>query len=511
MAAQPLPRIDDPARAMAALAHEVRSQAGDAPIYFISGNFNVLHPGHLRLFRFAAQLGGRLVVGVNPDGKEGVTVPQADRLDDVAAISLVHHAVPLAEDAETFIARLRPEVVVKGREYEGVYNPEKPVLDAYGGVLMFTSGDVRSSAAEALSPDRGRRATASIFKPADYLRRNGFDILSLLMAVESFHRLRVVVIGDLIVDDYINCDPLGMSREDPTLVVTPVSSKRFVGGAGIVAAHARGLGAQVRFISVAGDDAPAELARTELAERGVELEIFTDTTRPTTLKQRFRASGKTLLRVNHLSQQSVGPALQTQLAGSAMDAVRDADLLLFSDFNYGCLAQAVVDPITEACRELGVMMAADSQASSQMSDISRFRGMSLVTPTEHEVRLALRESEAGLIHIAERLQQVSAAENLVITLGGDGLLVHAPQGGVYRTDTLPAFNTAPRDVAGAGDSFFTCAAMALCGGVDIWQAAYLGSIAAALQVSRVGNTQLTARDLLQELANPANIVHEAPP
>jgi len=81
---------------------------------------------------------------------------------------------------------------------------------------------------------------------------------------------------------------------------------------------------------------------------------------------------------------------------------------------------------------------------------------------------------------------------------------------VYRTDTLPAFNTAPRDVAGAGDSFFTCAAMALCSGVDIWQAAYLGSIAAALQVSRIGNTQLTARDLLQELANPANIVDEAP-
>jgi rfaE bifunctional protein kinase chain/domain len=286
------------------------------------------------------------------------------------------------------------------------------------------------------------------------------------------------------------------------LVVTPVESKRYVGGAGIVAAHARGLGAEVTFISVAGDDDAAHFARSELTDQGVDVQLFTDPTRPTTLKQRFRASGKTLLRVNHLRQLSVSPELQDQLIQAAEAALQDADVLLFADFNYGCLAQPVGDQISAYGQARGVLMAADSQASSQMSDISRFKGMCLITPTEHEVRLALREEEAGLIIIAERLQRAAQVENLVITLAGEGLLIYAPKGGTYHTDRLPAFNTAPKDVAGAGDSFFTCAAMALRAGADVWQATYLGSVAAAWQVSHIGNTQLTGDELLREVASP---------
>jgi rfaE bifunctional protein kinase chain/domain len=491
------------------LARQVRERADGAIIFFISGNFNILHPGHLRLFRFAAQLGGRLVVGINPDGFEGVSAPQDLRVENVRAIGAVHDAIALQEPPERFIGRLRPEYVVKGREYEGLQNSEQRIVDEYGGTLLFSSGEVRFSSMELLQSEYVTVGHSGIFKPADYPRRNGFQIADLKNALQRFQGLKVVVIGDLIIDEYINCDPLGMSREDPTLVVTPVESKRFVGGAGIVAAHARGLGASVRLISVAGQDEQAEFARRELRHREVEMEIFTDATRPTTLKQRFRASGKTLLRVNHLRQLSIRPALQEQLAEAAESALQDADLLLFADFNYGCLPQAVVERLVAFGRARGIMMAADSQASSQMSDISRFKGMSIIAPTEHEARLALHDEEAGLIVTAERLQDAAQAENVIITLAGEGLLIHAPLNGVFRTDRLPAFNTAPKDVAGAGDSFFICAALALRAGIDIWQAAYLGSLAAACQVSRIGNTPLTAAELLSEIDNPANIVSES--
>ena len=123
--------------------------------------------------------------------------------------------------------------------------------------------------------------------------------------VDKFKGLRVTVLGDVIVDEYIDCDPLGMSQEDPTIVVTPIQSESFVGGAAIVAAHARSLGADVRFISVFGKDATAEFSHSKLLEYGVDVQkLFEDDTRPTTLKQRFRAAGKTLLRVSHLRQQS---------------------------------------------------------------------------------------------------------------------------------------------------------------------------------------------------------------
>jgi bifunctional ADP-heptose synthase (sugar kinase/adenylyltransferase) len=147
------------------------------------------------------------------------------------------------------------------------------------------------------------------------------------------------------------------------------------------------------------------------------------------------------------------------------------------------------------------MMAADSQSSSQVSDVSRFKGMRLLTPTEREARLATRDFGSGLVMLAEALRQKAAAEHVMLTLGSEGLLVQIPNSkpGYFSTDRLPAFNSAPKDVAGAGDSVLACASMALAVGANIWQAAYMGSIAAALQVSRVGNSPLSLKDLITEL------------
>jgi bifunctional ADP-heptose synthase (sugar kinase/adenylyltransferase) len=146
-----------------------------------------------------------------------------------------------------------------------------------------------------------------------------------------------------------------------------------------------------------------------------------------------------------------------------------------------------------------VMMAADSQASSQLADVSRFKGMTLLTPTEREARLALQDNDSGLIIIAERLKDAARTKHVVITLGAEGMLLYVDAGVEYQTDRLPAFNTAPKDVAGAGDSFFTSASMALCAGIDPWRSFYIGSLAAACQASRVGNTPLTTKELITEI------------
>jgi len=89
-----------------------------------------------------------------------------------------------------------------------------------------------------------------------------------------------------------------------------------------------------------------------------------------------------------------------------------------------------------------------------------------------------------------------------VTLGAEGLFVRGLKEGKELADRLPAFNTAPKDVAGAGDSLFACASLALCAGADIWRAAYLGSIASACQTSRVGNTPLTRADIEAEIFAP---------
>ena len=150
-----------------------------------------------------------------------------------------------------------------------------------------------------------------------------------------------------------------------------------------------------------------------------------------------------------------------------------------------------------------IPMVADSQSSSQMGDVSRFKGMMLLTPTEREARLAVRDYNAGLVVLAEKLREKSDAANILLTLGAEGIIAHASSANPdeWLTDRLPAFNTSPKDTAGAGDSLLTCCSMALAVGADIWQSMYLGSIAAACQVSRVGNIPLSPRDMAQELAD----------
>lgn len=464
---------------------------------FVSGNFNVLHPGHIRLLRFAAETADKLVVAVHADGAPGAFGPQEDRLSAIRSLSMVTDAFVLDAPLAEVLDRLRPDFVIKGKEYETRLNPEQHVVESYGGKLVFSSGEMRISP-QAVFSVTGAEFSA-IRKPEEFPRRHGFGLGELKSALGTFAGLRILVVGDVIVDTYVNCDPIGMSQEDPTLVVTPVEESTFIGGAGIVAAHAQGMGAQVRFISIVGDDRTAEFARRTLETYGVDAQLLTDVTRPTPHKRRYRAKGKTLLRVNELRQHAIDKDLSAAVLAAAKACMADTDLLLFSDFNYGCLPQHLVEAMIELGRESGAVMAADSQASSQLSDISRFRGMDLITPTEREARLALQDFESGLVVIAEKLQRKAQARQVLITLGEEGLLAFGQKDGEYLADLLPAFNVSPRDVAGAGDSLFTTTAMALRAGVDFWQGAYLGALAAACQVSRMGNTPLRRQELEAEI------------
>lgn len=479
----------------------IRSDAGGARISFVSGNFNIIHPGHLRLLKLAADVADILVVGLLPDSAPGVTMPAAMRFESMRALSLVDKVVLIDGKVTDFIAELRPEFVVKGKEFEGGYNPEAAAVEAYGGKLIFSSGEVQFASLDLIRQEFSAEAPLPLLRAADgYSSRHGIDKRKIIDVLDKVSKLRVGVVGDVIVDDYVICDPLGMSQEDPTIVVSPIETHTFIGGAGIVSAHARSLGSSAALYTVFGADETADFARNQLGALTVDVQGVIDETRPTTRKQRFRALNKTLLRVNHLRQHAISKELADQMHDRIVNKLPDIDLLLFSDFNYGCLPQDLVDSVAGAARTHGILMAADSQASSQMADISRFKGMSLITPTEREARLALHDMAAGLAVVAVDLRERASAENVLITLGEDGMLVHGRQGGgEYMTDRLPALNITPKDVAGAGDSVFTLTSMALCVGADIWLASFLGAIAAALQVSRIGNMPLEHHELRAEI------------
>jgi len=472
-------------------------------VSFISGNFNILHPGHLRLFSFAKEMGNHLIVGVNSDRIAGADsyISENLRLEAIKSISVIDESFIMDEPVVKVLEEIKPNFIVKGKEHEILFNPESEIVTKYGGRLVFSSGEVTFSSFDLIQKEI--QVVKQSFNPIsnEYLERHDLDFIKLSERVCQFTDLRVIVIGDTIVDEYINCNPLGMSQEDPTIVVTPVESTRYIGGAGIVAAHAAGLGARVNFISVTGRDDMSDFALKTLTDYNVNVCVFDDESRPTTLKQRYRCKGKTLLRVSHLHQGAVDASFQQKILQQVEELINECDLLIFSDFNYGCLPTEVVLKIIEMGKKEDVYMVADSQSSSQVGDISRFNGMSLLSPTEREARLSVRDQESGLVVLAEKLRKQANASNILLKIGEEGVLIHAettaPES--WLTDRIPALNTVPIDVAGAGDSMLIASAMSLASGATIWEAAALGSIAAAVQVSRVGNIPLVTNEILQQL------------
>jgi len=281
--------------------------------------------------------------------------------------------------------------------------------------------------------------------------------------------------------------------------VSPLAINKFIGGAAIVASHAKTLGADVKFISVVGDDENRAYVQNNLEKLGIDTLLCSDNTRPTTLKQRFRANNKTLLRVNHLKQHSISKDIENNILRSVESSIDDVDLILFSDFSYGLLTKKIIKKVSQIGQNKKVFMAADSQSSSQVGDISKFDNMTLITPTEREIRLSLNDFESGLVVLSEKLSKKTKAKYIFTTLGAEGIMIYNNSQENFLTDNINALASTVKDVSGAGDSLLTCSSMALAVGSSIWQSAYLGSLAAAIQVSRVGNIPIKKEEILEEL------------
>lgn len=463
---------------------------------FISGFFNTLHPGHIRLIKFAKNLGDELVVGVISKKIISNKSYNSDksRIETLKSINFIDKVILINSSIEKSILKIKPSIIVKGKEHEKTFNIENNIIKKIGAKIIFNSGGPTSE----FDSVNENFNNYNLKYQKQFLDKHKIQIKDLLKYINRFKKLNLCVIGDLIIDEYITCIPLGMSHEDPTIVVNPTNNSRYLGGAGIVAAHASKLGAKVNLISVVGNDENSNFCKKKLDEYKVNSFLLKDSLRPTILKQRFITNSKTQLKVSFLSQTSIETKIQNKILSHFKKILKKIDILVFSDFNYGSLPQNLVDKMIFEAKKANVFIVADSQSSSQVGNISRFKSLDLITPTEREARIALQNNDDGLIVLSESLKKVCDTKNIILTLGEAGILMLSPSD---ETDRLPTFNKNPTDVAGAGDSLYITTSMALALGSNIWSAGYLGSIAASVQSSRVGNLPITVKDLIDKINN----------
>lgn len=461
---------------------------------FVSGVFNVLHIGHIRLFAFAKTIGARLVVGVLDEHLCGNRPKQSldERITQLSTCSLVDEVTVIESSALETIRKIQPNVILKGAEFASFINEELEfIAECPACELLFSPGVLGD-----FPPSHTSHA-----KSTEYLKRHKITPENLNQIINKISKLKVTVIGDSIVDEYIECEPIGMSREDPTIVVRPINTQAYIGGAAIVAAHASALGASVTFISMCGDDKAGQFLRTELSQWKVGHHLFNHKYKPTTLKKRYRADGKTLLRVSDLDDSDMDNDHQPSFLKQVQESVTDSDLVVMSDFSYGVLTYEIVNKIKEVCARLEVPIIADAQSSSQLGDITKYSNCILLTPTEREARLAFKDRKLGLTALCNQIVESLNIENIFVTLGEKGIFIQSKNSEPdWKTDEIEALNQSAVDPAGCGDSLLISAGMALASGANIWEAGYIGSIAAAIQASRKGNIPITLREVKSMLA-----------
>jgi rfaE bifunctional protein kinase chain/domain len=468
---------------------------GDSTEVFVSGKFNVIHPGHIRLFRLGKELAQKLHVALDTEGLNQDEINW--RVNALQAIELVDHVHTFITDNSTLIAKIKPDVVLKGREFRDKKNSEKTLVESYGGKIVFGSGINFFSETEFIDKSNLTPGLDEIKLPFSFMHRNKISKNIVKDFLKIAPSLNVCILGDLIVDEYINCHPLGMSQEEPTIVVKAVDKKKFIGGAGIVAAHCNALGANTFFVSVIGDDESGAWAKNKISEYGIREGLIFDSSRPTTLKKRFRSGSQTLFKLTELSQEIINPSLQDDVYEKFNKIVGKLDLLIFSDFSYGNLPAELVEKIMSLAMENNVLVAADSQSSSQVGNLSKFTGAFLVTPTEREARVELRDQSSGLVILLDEIRDHLRSKNVLLKLGPDGILIRGVglNHELLPTEQVEPSNKKPVDTSGAGDSVLAASALALACGFDIYSSALLGSFIAGIQIGRLGNVPVNREEI----------------
>ena len=330
----------------------------------------------------------------------------------------------------------------------------------------------------------------------DNIRTSEPTDIELASVVRSFHAARILVIGDVILDRYVTGSVARMSPEAPIPVLRPSENRCTLGGAANVALNIATLGGQATLIGVIGtDSAGDEIERLVRDTAGVTCALVRSPGRPTTAKTRFMTGSHQLLR---LDEETTAPLDQAGLMG-VMQAVETCidgvTVVVLSDYAKGVLCDGVLDAVLACATQAGKIVIADPKRP----DFAAYRGATILTPNEHEVRVATR-IEADHDAEADRAGRVALAatdgQAVLVTRSAKGLtLVCRDQEALH----LPTRAREVADVSGAGDTLVAALAVGLGAGAGLPEAAMLANATAGISVGKPGTATVSRQELLDAL------------
>lgn len=324
--------------------------------------------------------------------------------------------------------------------------------------------------------------------------------------IGRFAEKRVLVIGDMVADEYLIGKPTRIAREAPVLILELDEERTIPGGATNVAVNARTLGAEVFLAGVVGDDLPGQRLRRAIENLQMHQEgLVTDPRRPTSTKTRILAGSPQIVqqhvvRIDRVDTSEVGEPSKGKILEYIRQILPTIDAIVLSDYENGMISPQIIETCIPVARELNKVIVVDSHGS-----LFRFRGVTALTPNQPEAELTLGmtiRSQADLNEAGQRLLDGSHAQGVLITRGSEGMsLFEVGKSPLHLPLHRLPYSSEVVDTNGAGDTVAAAFTLALTAGASMVEAAYMANAAAALVVRRLGCASTTPEELMGAISN----------
>jgi rfaE bifunctional protein kinase chain/domain/rfaE bifunctional protein nucleotidyltransferase chain/domain len=462
------------------------------------GVFDLLHMGHIRYLQQARALGDVLFVTLTADAfvNKGPDRPVFNhnlRAESLAALAVVDGvAINHAPTAMNILALVKPDVYAKGVEYRDAANDvtgnivrEQQAVEAHGGKLAFIE-DITFSSSQLLNSYFDVFPTdVQAFLVGFKQRQDTATLLSRM--AQQLAGLRVLVIGDAIIDEYVTVDPLGVSGKGNTLTVAYKDKEQFAGGSIAVANHIAGFCSQVTLLTGLGGQRSHEAFIRQRLSPKVSPVFYYEQNGETLTKTRYVSDDLTrYFEIYNQAAFSLSDKVLAQFSQWIGEHAAEFDCVVVPDFGNGLISVDVARLLSEKSRFLAVNTQINS-GNRGHHVISRYPKADFISLNEPELRLACHDRQSDLEGLAQRIGQQLGASAVAVTRGKKGAAVALPV--MHEWLSVPALSKAVVDRIGAGDAFLSLASICLAAGMNAEEALFVGSVAAALDVQIVCNRE----------------------
>lgn len=498
---------------VAALVKRLKAQ-GKAVVQS-HGVFDLIHPGVIRHLEDAKQQGDVLVVTVirDKDVKHGQGRPvfsEELRVRSVAALGMVDYACVVDDDVPfECVRRIAPTTFALGQESKERSRilTEKLYLkgrESYLGKtrVCHTRGfNIGCSPVEDQILSLYPRESLAFLK--DF--KESYPLKRVEEALDGLRDLKVLIVGDGIIDEYCYCTPLGKAAKSPLIVNKFLTHELFLGGSFAVANHVASICDNVDLVTLLGK----QQSRDEFIEQNLRPNVrphfFYRDDGPTILKKRYVAetsqATQKLFEINYLNDQYISGPFETELIDYLRDILPRYDLVMLSDFGHGLITNRMIREVEGAARILAVNTQTNA-ANTGFNLITKYGRPHFICLDEEEARLALHDRHSPVETVIEGLIERMGAEKVVVTLGSKGSMGINGRRLAQRT---PIFSAKVVDTVGAGDAYFSYAAPCFARNYPLELITFIGNAVSALAVQIVCNRKSVEKsellDFVQMLYN----------